>query len=276
MQNGITSAALKTRTYGMGLDLFLLHGWGTNSKAFHSFVPHLSHSFKVTTIDLPGFGENHDLVPSQYTLDNLCEQLAQVIETKGVVMGWSLGGLIVQHFALRYPNKVDGLICIASTPYFMQQTGWPGIKPDVMTLFTDQLKHSYSRTVERFLAIQAMGSKTAKQDIKALRAAMAELPEPSAFALEQGLALLRDADLRSHIGRISCPTLRLYGRRDTLIPASAIDPIHALQPQSDNVVLADAAHAPFMSHPEHCAHIVRQFIDNNLQEDNKNKHRAYG
>ncbi|MFC3093888.1 pimeloyl-[acyl-carrier protein] methyl ester esterase [Alteromonas sediminis] len=276
MQDSITSMPLKTRTEGMGLDLFLLHGWGTNSKAFDAFIPHLRQHYRITTIDLPGFGENYNNLPADYTLDSICEQLASVIENKGIMIGWSLGGLIAQQFALNYPDKTLGLIGIATTPYFMQKAGWPGIKPEVMSLFTTQLTKSYSRTVERFLAIQAMGSQTAKQDIKALRTAMAELPEPSTVALEKGLGLLQSADIRGQISRILCPTLRIYGRRDTLIPASAIDPIHALHPQSDSVILADAAHAPFMSHPAQCQQIIRQFIERAVAENNGAKPRAYG
>ena len=71
MESLHTNGELVTRTQGTGVDVVFLHGWGMNSGAFTSFIPYLSDNFRVTTIDLPGFGENAEFVPSPYNVETL-------------------------------------------------------------------------------------------------------------------------------------------------------------------------------------------------------------
>ncbi|QJR82793.1 pimeloyl-ACP methyl ester esterase BioH [Alteromonas pelagimontana] len=231
-----------------------------NSGVFSEFVPYLSEDFAVTTIDLPGFGENNAVVPSPYTIASLSDAIAPVLPSSCVVIGWSLGGLVAQQLALSQPDVVTDLVTIASTPRFLAGPGWPGIAGDLLNQFEQQLAKDYAKTLERFLAIQAMGSPSAKQDIKTIRKRVAQFPQPSSVALKDALRLLSEEDLRQHIGRIRQPTLRLYGRLDSLVPTSGIDRICELQPNSDTVVLPHASHAPFISHPQQSADIVRQFV----------------
>lgn len=259
MEASHTSSTIVSCTHGAGKDLVLLHGWGMNSGAFSSFVPYLSEYFRVTTIDLPGFGENKGVVPTPYTASALADCLSPHLPKNSIVVGWSLGGLVAQYLALSQQCELDGLVTIASTPRFVAGNCWPGIAPDLLTMFEDQLEHDYRKTLERFLAIQAMGSKTARQDIKQIKAQITAFPEPSQVALQEGLKLLSSEDIRDKISRIEAPTLRLYGRLDSLVPTSGIDRICELQPQADTVVLPHAAHAPFISHPQQCADILMRF-----------------
>ena len=262
MESLHTKSALVTRTQGTGLEIVFLHGWGMNSGAFTSFIPYLSDNFTITTIDLPGFGENADHLPSPYTVETLANALVDVLPERCVLVGWSLGGLVAQKLALIAPEKLAGLITIASTPRFIAGPGWPGIAADLLKMFEAQLEKNYQKTLERFLAIQAMGSETAKQDIKAIREHVTQFPDPAEEALKKGLRILSTEDIRQEIGRIAVPTLRIYGRLDSLVPTSGIDNICELQPQSDTVVLPHASHAPFISHPQQTADIIFSFVAN--------------
>ena len=256
------ASMLTSRTQGTGKALVLLHGWGMNSGAFAPIVPALAEAFTVQCIDLPGFGDNHQHLPSPYHLTTIADAVADVMADNAVVVGWSLGGLVAQQLALTHSDKVARLVTIASTPFFPDTAGWRGIPQHLLTTFEQQLEKDYAKTLERFLAIQALGSATARQDVKAIKAQMASYPEPHPVALQQGLKLLSEADLRQQIRKIHQPTLRIYGRLDSLIPTSVIDSICALQPNADNVVLAHAAHAPFVSHPQSVIDLIRNFALN--------------
>lgn len=63
-----------------------------NSGAFTSFIPYLSDNFRVTTIDLPGFGENASVVPSPYNVDSLARAIVEVLPEQCVLVGghWGL------------------------------------------------------------------------------------------------------------------------------------------------------------------------------------------
>ena len=259
-----TNAPLVTRTYGTGKDLFLLHGWGMNSGAFTSFIPYLHNSFRITTIDLPGFGENAEHLPSSYNVDSLARMIAPYIPPQSIVLGWSLGGLVAQKLAIQAQTKYAGLVTIASTPRFFEGADWPGISANLLATFKTQLDTDYKKTLERFLAIQAMGSNTARQDIKTIRQHITQYPRPSQRALKEGLQILSTEDLRSEISQIALPTLRVFGRLDSLVPTSGIERIGELQPQAETIVLPHASHAPFISHPQHTADILLRFATDSV------------
>ena len=118
-----------------------------------------------------------------------------------------------------------------------------------------QLDTSYEKTLERFLAIQAMGSDNARVEARRLKKAITQYPSPASKALHGGLDILAKSDLRSELERIPVPTLRLYGKQDSLVPVAAADAIQQLHLQSEKVILSSAAHGPFISHPEQTANL---------------------
>nr|VUD30152.1 putative pimeloyl-BioC--CoA transferase BioH [Raoultella sp. NCTC 9187] len=84
--------------------------------------------------------------------------------------------------------------------------------------FQQQLSDDFQRTVERFLALQTMGTESARQDARALKSTVLSLPMPSIAALNGGLEILKTADLRQPLAALPMPFLRLYGRLDGLVP----------------------------------------------------------
>lgn len=254
--------------------IVLLHGWGLNSGVFDQIAPLLAQTMRVQLIDLPGFGYNAAIPLGE--LEEAVVQLSEVIPDNAIVLGWSLGGLLAQQLALSYPHKVSKLISVASTPHFMAETqteddtdadaehireDWLGIAPKVLLQFETQLARDYQKTVQRFLAIQAMGSVSAKQDMQSLKYAIEAYPAPCEASLLQGLKLLQQVDLRGVIGLISQPTLRIYGRLDSLVPQRVVEAIQALQPDAQSVVMEHVSHAPFISNKVEFCEIVRRFIN---------------
>jgi pimeloyl-[acyl-carrier protein] methyl ester esterase len=257
------SQRLHVRTYGTGKDLVLLHGWGVNSGAFAEFLPYLTEHFRVSTIDLPGYGENADFILTEYSLAGVVRVIANEIPQGAIIAGWSLGGMVAQRFCLDFAEQVSGLITIASSPKFSSGPNWQGISSDLLNVFEVSLARDYKKTLDRFLAIQAMGSDTAKQDIKTIRGYVNALPGPNLDALREGLNLLSHEDLRAEIRGIRQPTLRLYGRLDSLVPVADIERIHGLQPQAHRVIIPHASHAPFISHPQQTAEQLIEFVRQN-------------
>ncbi|STL85246.1 carboxylesterase (biotin synthesis protein BioH) [Escherichia coli] len=92
-----------------------------------------------------------------------------------------------------------------------------GIKPDVLAGFQQQLSDDFQRTVERFLALQTMGTETARQDARALKKTVLALPMPEVDVLNGGLEILKTVDLRQPLQNVSMPFLRLYGYLDGLV-----------------------------------------------------------
>lgn len=236
--------------------LVLLHGWGMNQAVWQQWLPLLNRDWIVSTPNLPGFGSASHY-PQWYQLDDVCKQLETELPESSVLCGWSLGGLIALALATRQPSRIKALILLSASPCFMQQDGWPGMAELMFNQFQQQLSHHINQTVQRFLAIQAMGSPTAREDIKQLRQAILQQPSPQPAALAGGLALLANTDLRYELSQLSMPVFAGYGRLDTLVPVSVIDAVRVCQPMITVHCFEHASHAPFISHPLEATHWLK-------------------
>ena len=52
----IKNIKINYKQYGEGKDVVLLHGWGQNIEMMKPLGDNLSDHYKITIIDLPGFG----------------------------------------------------------------------------------------------------------------------------------------------------------------------------------------------------------------------------
>ncbi|BDC84372.1 pimeloyl-ACP methyl ester esterase BioH [Aeromonas hydrophila] len=252
--------SVSVERFGQGPDLVLLHGWGMNGAVWHGIVPALASRYRVHLVDLPGFGNSPLAGGIEYSLPWLAEQVETILPEQCHLLGWSLGGLVASQLALSHPERLHSLITVASSPCFMARGDWPGIAPKVLTGFNQMLAGDFKQTIERFLAIQAMGSEHARDDIRQLRHWLAERPAPQLAALEAGLGLLAEVDLRDELISLSLPWLRVYGRLDSLVPKASIPLLDERYPGSRSVVLEKASHAPFISHPQQFIEIIEHFV----------------
>jgi hypothetical protein len=60
--------------------------------------------------------------------------------------------------------------------------------------------------VERFLALQTMGTETARQDARTLKQTVLSLPMPDVEVLNGGLEILKTVDLREPLAALRCRT----------------------------------------------------------------------
>jgi len=242
--------------------IVLLHGWGMNKNIWQPFVESLPEHVqtRIQLLDLPGFGHN-EFMPNNYDLASLSAWLNEQITEPSAVLGWSLGGLVAQQFALDNPNKTTKLGLIATTPKFMAEQEWHGIDVTVLDMFAEQLSIDHQQTIERFLAIQAMGARTAKQDIKRIRDLVLSAPVPNIVALRQGLELLKEVDLRPSFDSYSLPVSAIFGRLDSLVPHKAVKLMQELSTNIDVTVLPKASHAPFISHLDEFNQWFESFIN---------------
>ncbi|MGF1738011.1 pimeloyl-ACP methyl ester esterase BioH [Photobacterium satsumensis] len=252
------TAELHWQTRGQGSDLLLIHGWGMNGAVWQQVLPALAQHYRVHVVDLPGYG--HSQHRSAADVDEIARMLLDQAPEQATWLGWSLGGLVATTAALQAPERVQQLVTVASSPCFAAEKTWRGIKPEVLADFRRQLDLDFRTTVERFMALQAMGSPSAKQDIRRLKEAVLSRPEPEPAALALGLDMLAQVDLRPELAAISQPWLRLYGRLDGLVPAKVARDLDKLAPQSQQHVFAAASHAPFISHPDEFIDTLKAFM----------------
>ncbi|MFP1455594.1 alpha/beta fold hydrolase [Escherichia coli] len=132
------------QTKGQGnVHLVLLHGWGLNAEVWRCVDEELSSHFTLHLVACPASGVAGDLVPM--SLADMAEAVLRQAPDKAIWLGWSLGGLVASQIALTHPERVQALVTVASSPCLHARDGGaPGIKPDVLAGFQQQLSDDFS------------------------------------------------------------------------------------------------------------------------------------
>lgn len=229
-------------TWGEGDNPWVLfHGWGFNSRIWHSFIPLLQISLPksaVIAVDLPGFGET---VYQDWPIfkQKLLEQLPQ----KFKLLGWSLGGLLASRLAIEAPERVSRLVNVASTPYFVNELAWPGIPTEQLEQFYQQFLKNPQQTQAQFIASQTGRPLTCPIQVTAL-------------GLEKGLDMLQTWDLRSYLPELKVPTHYIFGRLDRIVPSELMQVMQQRYSHFRYTLLSRSSHVPFLSHPDALLHCL--------------------
>jgi pimeloyl-[acyl-carrier protein] methyl ester esterase len=241
---------------GQGRDLVLIHGWAMHAGIFAPLAARLRPHCRLHEVDLPGHGSSP--VRDWPGLEACATQLAERIPPGAIWLGWSLGGLVALRAAQR--AAAAGLVMLCATPRFPAGPDWPqGVAVEVLTRFAQELGQDFRATIERFLALEAMGSDHLRDDLRALRQHVFERGEPSPSALRDGLDLLLKADLRAQLPGLGLPSLWIAGRRDRLVSPAAMREAAALAGGRFGQI-EGGGHAPFLSHADEVAEAMLGFI----------------
>lgn len=257
------SRELHVDSVGHGPPLVLLHGWALHSGLWMPALARLAGRFRVHAVDLPGHGFSPPLEP--YSLPAIADAVAHVCRNLGeppIVLGWSLGGAAAMQWALRAPERVARLILVSTTPCFAERPDWT-CAMDLRTLrrFGDELDVAYEATLRRFVALQVHGSANARATLAQLRSQVFTRGRPASETLRATLALLEQTDLRGVVPAIAQSALVITGGRDTLAPAAAGAWLADTLPAGSHASIADAGHAPFLSHPDAFCQAIEDFVD---------------
>lgn len=166
-----------------------------------------------------------------YTLFNMAEDATGLLDGLDIpsahIVGASMGGMIAQNLAARFPERVRSLTSIMSTS---GHRSLPGADP----LVSRHLFRSRPTTADREAVIahnmrtlELIGSPAYPVD-EETRREMTSLSfdrcyYPAGFTRHVA-AIVQDGDRRERLGMISAPTLVIHGREDRLVPlAGGID-----------------------------------------------------
>lgn len=255
--------SLYSEVKGHGQNVVLLHGWGMHSGLWGKFNEQLSNNCQTHAIDLPGFGYSKD-VKNEFTLDavtGVIEEYIINLTSPVSLIGWSLGGLIVLNILERKNISLEKVVLIATTPSFTKKPGWEcAMEQSVFNDFSNDLKADYKKTLKRFLSLQTRGSDLAREDLRKINNKLNERGEPNIKALENGLRILSETDLRSE-SENKIPAMIVLGEKDTLVPLSVKNEFEKMFPSLEQLILEKTGHAPFISNPELCAEKIKNFIN---------------
>jgi len=276
-------------TFGVGKSIVLVHGWAMHTGIWREFAKQLAQNYRVTCIDLPGHGRSEKIDP--FTLERISDELVNIIPpsppfSKGggslpslgqdvsssppfekggaggiCWLGWSLGATVVLDIADRYPERVSSLVLLAGNPSYTQTEQWPGMDGGLLDDFAGHLKKNCQVTLLRFLSLQVNGMPDSKALLKALKTTVFECDAPDQATLQGGLNILKQADLRPVLAKLTIPVSVILGGLDTLVPVAVGQKMQQLLPNLELNIIDRAGHVPFLSHSRETVAIIVRFME---------------
>ena len=246
-----------------GDSLLLIHGWGVNSEIWASLADQLKNFFKIYLIDLPGMGQSSIISP--YTLENLAKEIRVNIPVdKCNILGWSLGGQVAIHLAIKNPQFVEKLILMSTTPCFVERNDWPyGVKKQFFNKFEIDAKNKIDDTLMKFFLIQTKDIVNAKDTMIFLKRNFIQSSQHKTHGMKNAIGVLKNTDLRKEIKKINIQSLIIIGDKDRLTCPDASLWLNKNIRTSTLVKIQGANHMPFITHPKEVIDSIKEHINVN-------------
>ena len=271
----VTGVKLCYEILGEGYPLFLIHGFGAKKETWIAQIPVLSKHFKVITLDNRGAGKS-ERPDTEYTMELFADDINALMEHLGIekanFAGWSLGGMIVQNFILKYPERVNKLILINTNYGFPDESGPEVYKnmrlSELKMKKEDPAKAWFSGARTSFYIkfrkqLEADPSKkwyglwSAEEMIE-----MSTIDPPTEKDINMQAGALKTHDTFERLSTIKSPTLILAASHDRLMSTSTQEQIHEKISNSTLVFIDKAGHSsPLEKAPEVNQNII-DFLKN--------------
>lgn len=234
------SQRLRIKRVGEGPPLLLINGLGASLEMWEPLTRALP-ARELVLFDLPGCGMSPR--PARpLRVSGLARIVAELTTKLGLrkpdVLGYSLGGVVAQELAFRFPASVDRLVLCATTP------GWPSWPPSPLVgwLMLTPARYYHRRLAEAIVPRIAGGRSS--RDRSALRRGLdlrlGRPPSLSGYA--QQLYSVSGWTSQPWLGQLSQPTLVLHGSDDPIVPAVNARWVAHRIPDSRLRVLPGAGH----------------------------------
>lgn len=235
-----SSHQLSVLRQGKGFPILCLHGHPGLGSSMSVFTNHLSQKFQTFAPDLRGYGNSR--IKGNFRMEDHLTDLEALLDRfqieRCLVLGWSLGGILAMELALKLPERVTGLILIATAarprgnhpPISWQDnfyTGLASIVNRVQPGWEWNIETFGKRSLYRYL----IGQHTpGAYRYLALEAMSAYLQTSAAATQALNTALRAGYNRLADLQQIQCPSLMLAGASDRHItPESSLETAHHLK-----------------------------------------------
>ncbi|WP_407179231.1 alpha/beta fold hydrolase [Bradyrhizobium sp. STM 3562] len=239
--------------------LIFLHGIGGAARAWRRQLEAFSSRYHALAWDMPGYGGSAPLASvSIATLAGALQDfLQQVGARRPVLVGHSIGGMIVQQWLVDHPHSARAVVLAQTSPAFGKPDGnWQ--KSFIAARLGPLDRGESMASLAPALVAELVGDDPDPAGMQIARECMASVPEASYRACM--LALL-GFDLRQALKHIRQPTLVLSGTKDNNAPAPMMAKMASFIPSASYVELAGAGHLVNLERPEAFNAALDQFLE---------------
>ena len=243
---------------GEGPWMVFSHSLASNVTMWEPQVKAFSKRYKVLCYDTRGHGQSS--VPAgAYTLDQLADDVKALLDSLGIKschwVGLSMGGMIGQTFALKYPGVFKTMTLADTTSRYPAdlQPVWQGridtatkegMEPFVQAMLERWFTEPYRKSGAPVLGAVAQGIRST----------------PTAGFIGCCHALPK-INVSARLKEVKTPSLVIVGEQDPGTPVSMAREIHENLPGSELVIIPEAAHLSNLEQPGAFNQALSGFLD---------------
>jgi len=247
-----------------GIAAILIHGLSDTREVWSRQLDGLYPVINPIAYDVRGFGLS-PVGKGNGTVDQMADDLAQLIsalETGPVwLVGFSMGGVIAQRFALDFPLLTRGIILIASS-CIVGRGGQDFFDKRISQVSKDGLTALTTISKGDARGCLASNNEELIAEYQRIRSTSVDDPEGYLNAC-YAMRALSDGSLATDIGHISCPTLVVAPELDPYCPPRASQMIVDAIPGSTMEVVEGAGHCVHIEAADVVNRLIMGFIEKN-------------
>lgn len=192
-----------------GIPVILLHGITDSWHSFEKVLPMMDKKLHVYALSLRGHGNSGKPIGG-YNMPDFAADVAAFIRENNLgsafLVGHSMSGLVVQQFALNYPQFTRGLVLIDSDASFSMNPGMPEFHESVLKL-EDPVAPEFASEFQKATLNKPIDDSW----FESLVNESLKLPARIWKAAMNGLM---EADFTAELKNIQKPTLIFWGEKD--------------------------------------------------------------
>jgi 3-oxoadipate enol-lactonase len=245
-----SQVSLYYEEHGKGFPLVLIHGLLSDLATWRYQITPFSKHYRVITLDLKGHGQSFKPT-REYRVASHADDVYHLLQKLRIpqahLCGLSMGGMVAEVVAIRYPKMVRGLVLADSAAMIADDA-----VSDRLTLIKNHdMKWFADWGIKK---ITRIATPEAKEHVRKMIARVGHDDYRLAIISTAGFNIAAD------LAQITAPTLIIVGEKDETTPLWHADQIHNWLPGSRLVVMKDASHMTPVENPQEFNKLVLDFL----------------
>ncbi|MHA1488447.1 MAG: alpha/beta fold hydrolase [Promethearchaeota archaeon] len=259
---------------GEGYPIILVHGFGSKKESWIAQFSVLAERFRVIRFDNRSAGKSDRPIES-YNMETLANDIRGLMDSLNIdtahIIGWSMGGIIVQNFVLKYPHRVNKVVLINTVPDIPDEVGIEWLRKsrleELELIKKDPEKAFWQGAhIWNYREFRKQMEADPKKKWHGLWSVEDEIREstinmPTPRDIENQINALKTHDTLKRLSEVQNQTLLLAASRDRVCPKSGMVKMHERIPNSTLKVIEKAGHNSPKSRAPEVNKIIIDFLE---------------
>ncbi|MFX0093330.1 MAG: alpha/beta fold hydrolase [Candidatus Hodarchaeota archaeon] len=253
--------------HGEGMPFVFIHGGFVSSTMWQPQIDFFSKHFKVITYDIRGHGKTGVSTLKRYKIETFAEDLHILLKQlnlkKPILCGLSLGGMIAQVYATKYPDNLSALI-LADTAVSMTLTFWDKVLVYILAPRWLMLSSLRLMGVRNFIKFSFWFAKYTRSEewlgdrdiIEYEKTEMLNLDKKEYLKIFGSLYDFRLQEL----SKIRVPTLVLNGEYESKSVFVHAEKMKEIIPDCEIIKIPNAGHTSNLENSEEFNQVIKNFL----------------